>query len=63
MTPARQAELRRLASLPPGSPELGQALRDRLDLIGAVQELLSEVEHLEALVKFRKHLRPNWRNR
>lgn len=57
MTPERRAELKRLAALPPESPELGQLIRDRLDLIAAVEELLSLVEHHEALFKFRQHLR------
>ena len=61
MTPERRTELTRLAALPPESPDLGQALRDRLHLIAAVQELLSELEHVEAVARLSKHLKPNWR--
>ena len=61
MTPERRTELNRLAALSTESPDWGQALRDRLDLIGAAQELLSEVDHLESLVKFMRHLKPSYR--
>lgn len=61
MTPERRTELNRLAALPPECTDIGQACRDRLDLIGAVAELLSEVDHLESLVKFMRHLKPSYR--
>lgn len=62
MTPERRAELKRLAALPPEPPELGQLIRERIDLIVAVSELMSEVEHLEEMLILERHLRrsPNW---
>jgi len=58
MTHDRRTELTRLAALPPESPDLGQALRDRLDLIAAVQELLLDVVRLEAVVEHLKASQP-----
>lgn len=59
MTPERRAELKRLSALP---PTWTNDIRERLDLIRAVSELMSEVEHLEELLRFERQLRksPNW---